>query len=264
MELKVMTWNIKGGASLGWDREIKSEVADKIINTKSDLIVLTEFVIAKGIDYLFERLKTKGYIWFQTSQSAKNGLLIAVKENLLNKTELGEFKIPKYNQNRIFASIEGCNYLKVILTLKNMKNLCIFGVRMETGESNLQEQYNYERICFDKLISPEICNLNPEDYCIVCGDFNNAYCRGDLNKKFNRNDYKDLAQINFNLNFLKDTFENYGFLMADNKEGKGISKYKNYSEDHIFVKGFTVRNCYTDCAEKLSDHKILLADIRGK
>lgn len=62
--MKIMTWNIKGEASLGWNNlyEIKRELVDKVIEQKTDVIVLTAFVIAKGIDYLFESLQNEGYI----------------------------------------------------------------------------------------------------------------------------------------------------------------------------------------------------------
>lgn len=58
--LKVVTWNIKGGAALGWNNKytIRSEAVDKILEQKADFIVLTEFVLAKGLDYLLKNLWT--------------------------------------------------------------------------------------------------------------------------------------------------------------------------------------------------------------
>lgn len=58
--MKIMTWNIKGEASLGWNNqyEIESKLVDKIKDQQADIIVLTAFVIAKGLDYLFERFES--------------------------------------------------------------------------------------------------------------------------------------------------------------------------------------------------------------
>ena len=77
-ELKIMAWNIKGGASLGWEnsqQKIKKDIVNKIIHLEVDIIVLTEFIITIGVDYLFEKLQEKGYIWFQTNRTGKNGVL---------------------------------------------------------------------------------------------------------------------------------------------------------------------------------------------
>lgn len=62
MKSKIMTWNIQGVASLVWNNQykIRKDVVDKIICPKSkvdieaDIIVLTEYVIAQEIDYLFD------------------------------------------------------------------------------------------------------------------------------------------------------------------------------------------------------------------
>lgn len=97
---------------------------------------------------------------------------------------------------------------------------------------------------------------------IVCGDFNNAQCHGNLNQKFNRKDYEGCAQINYNLNIIKDEFNQRGFIMADcTKSGKEIQTWGNIPEDHIFIRGrgFSVSECKAVKVDRLLDHDILFA-----
>lgn len=269
-ELKVMSWNIKGGASLGWNnsRIIKKEVVDKIIEQQAHIVVLTEFVVIEGIDYLFRRLKQEGYIWFLKCESGKNGILIAVKKVVVDanrlKKEVNEaYKV--YDKKLVLSSDDGCNILRVDLPLNGCENstLTVIGCRMETGGKD-QEQYDSERKCLDEILIPMI--NTSKDLCIVCGDFNNARCMGNLSKKYNLDDYKingePLAQVNYNLNIIKDTFEDLGFEMMDIEDGKPIFTHKGYlAEDHIFTRGFTKKSCSASSADGLSDHDIIAAEI---
>ena len=180
--LKVVTWNIKGGAALGWNNKykIKSEAVAKILEQKADFIILTEFVLANGLDYLFEKLMDNEYIWFTTSCTGKNGILIALKRNLVDDKNLIE---QVYHNNIITSEFNGCNVLQVTFPLKNSKTLSVIGCRIETGnESNLQDQYDFERQCFDEVLIPKIRELSKSDICILCGDFNNAKHYGDFKK----------------------------------------------------------------------------------
>lgn len=266
MRLKIMTWNIQGAASLVWNNQykIKKDVVDKIICPKpkedieADIIVLTEYVIAQGIDYLLDKFQEKGYIWMQQSRTGENGILIAIKAELVNQTLL---KDGIYKSNIIQSNIQDCNLLKIIFPLKNNKNICILGCRLVTGEKEWKQNYDEERKAFDEILLKYVNDMEQQELCIICGDFNNARCLGNLNQKYNREDYKDKAQINYNLNYIKDTFDGLGYQMADCKEGKPIPTYKGYiPDDHIFVKGLSIENCDTVEAENLSAHDILIAE----
>lgn len=262
MQYKVLTWNVKGKSSFGWDDRyiISSRLVDKFIEQKADIVVLTEFVVAKGIDYLFERLQNEGYIWFTTTRSGKNGILIAIKEgNLSNDGLVNNL----YKSNTISSSIEECNILQVSLPLKCGKIIDVTGCRMETGGfKTLREQYDSERSIFDGVLLPAIKG-RVSDFQIVCGDFNNARCLGDLNKPYCNEEYNDMAQINYNLNIIKDSFGIEGFVMADmNKDGSAIPTHKGFlPEDHIFVRGFTCEACNVLPSGGLSDHDIVIAKI---
>ncbi|MDR5659877.1 hypothetical protein RH915_10285 [Serpentinicella sp. ANB-PHB4] len=262
MELKIMTWNIKGAASLGWNNQYKidSLMVDKIIKQDADIIVLTEFVIAKGLDYLFERFQNEGYIWFISNRSGKNGILIGIKKDLIKADDLVN---EVYNSNTISSVVEGCNILRVAIPLQCGINLCIIGCRMETGGAgNLQAQYDSASNNFDNILLPMISSLEKDHIYIVCGDFNNARCCGNLNEKFNPRNYNGKAQINYNLNIIKDKFERIGFKMTNvGKTGESIPTHNGYvPDDHIFVHGLEPKKSDTTAVDKLSDHDILVAE----
>ena len=281
-DLKIMTWNIKGEASLEWNNryEIKSKLVDKIIEQQADVIVLTAFVIAKGVEYLFDRLQNEEYIWFQQSCSGKNGVFIAIRKILVNDKEFINYV---YNTNLISSHTKGCNILVVTLPLKCKKKISIVGCRMETGhKEDLREQYDFQKECFDELLIPEINKAQDSDVCILCGDFNNAKHYGELGKSFEEvktqymkrewNETKrqyegpflPVAQYNYNLHRIKDSLSIIGFQLCENKNDWTFQdKYENkIHEDHIFVKGLTYKSSDIIKEKNLSDHNILWAEVK--
>ncbi len=281
-ELKIMAWNIKGGASLGWEnsqQKIKKDIVNKIIHLEADIIVLTEFIITIGVDYLFEKLQEKGYIWFQTNRTGKNGVLIAINKELVDYNE--KLKEQVWYDDIVSSQFEGCNILKVTLPLKCGKELSVIGCRMETGvnrmskkekepmsdsekELLLRMQYDSERNNFDNILIPMIQPLKKGQLYIVCGDFNNARCLGKLNEKFNSQNYNGKSQCNYNLNIIKDTFDGIGFTMVDvDENGNAIPTHKGYyPDDHIFVYGLQFMSYGTVSSDDLSDHDILWSEVK--
>lgn len=262
MNLRIMTWNIKGESSLVWNNQyvIRKEAVDKIIEQKADVIVLTAFVVAQGIDNLYDKFEKSGFVWFQYSRTGKNGILIAIKRDIINVRKL---ITQVYQSNIISSEIENCNILKIRFPLKSGENFCVLGCRLETGgEEELKKQYDSQRNSFYEVLMPYIRKINSDDYCIICGDFNNARCLGDLNKKYDSRNYNGKAQINYNLNIIKDEFDSLGFVMADCNNGAPIPTHKKYiPDDHIFIKGFCVTKCEPVSVGELSDHDILIADV---
>ena len=260
--MKIIEWNIKGAASLGWNNEyeIKKDIVAKIIEQKADIIVLTEFVAAKRLDNLFDCLKTNGYIWFLKCETGENGILISVKEEMVDKKKL---KNDIYNKKAVSSIDNGCNILRVDLPLKCGSMLTVIGCRMKTNISkqSLQEQYDSERKCFDEILIPMIDKS--EGLYIICGDFNNARCLGKLNKKYKKEDYIGKAQCNYNLNIIKDKFEYLRFVMVDvGENGEAIPTHSGYiPDDHIFVRGFNKNTCSVIPVGGLSDHDIIMATV---
>ena len=235
MELKVMTWNIQGAAVLSWNKsyEIKKELV----------------------------LEDNDYIWFMTNRTGKNGILIFIKKHLVDKKKLVH---SLYQGNTILSNTDDCNILRVTLPVFQNKTLTLMGVRMETGTTeaskvSLKAQYDAERKALDQVLFPKI--EPPNDMYIVCGDFNNARCLGDLTKRFNLEDYQGYAQSGYNLNIIKDAFDGIGFTMADiGDTNRGIPSWRGYIP--IFVRGFeNIKQCERESADSLSDHDIIWAKL---
>jgi endonuclease/exonuclease/phosphatase family metal-dependent hydrolase len=98
---------------------------------------------------------------------------------------------------------------------------------------------------------------------VVCGDFNNARCLGKLSDKFDFKDYVGKAQCNYNLNIIKDSFDDLQFEMADiGREEQGIPTHYGYiPDDHIFIRGLNIVECKAISACELSDHDIICATV---
>ena len=274
--IKVMTWNIHGAANPGWERKIKVEKVDLIMAQNADIFVLTEFVVMAGIDYLFQQMKEKGYIWFYNSETGKNGILIAVKEKIirdlsgLSNSEKKDWIEKKkdltgsiYKDKLVVSSAElgykGCNLLRVKIPIKDKFSLSVVGFRMDVEIQKTDEErwkeYRKRKEYFEKLLpffQNEVKNMNENDLYILCGDFNNAQCREKLigNYDENNNVYKTKSydQQEYNLNYIKQKLNNQGFYLADinmekennNKANSfGYATWNKIPDDHIFYHGFT-------------------------
>lgn len=279
--LKILGWNIRGAANYGWyldgeDSEktvLKKEIVEKILDQEAHIIVLTEFVVLKGIDNLFEQLINNNYIWFFKHESGSNGIFIAIKKDIVNTGLLEE---RKYNNELLFSSEKSCNLLVVKVPLIDNTTLGIMGVRMKTGGVRpLKLQYDRSRDCLDNEIRPMLKTTMSERY-IVVGDFNNARCHKNLNLDWGKKEdreilekfYENLAQINYNLNIIKYIFEKEDGLILIDKEENGEPihthhiKNCSFAEDHIFFRGaYENAVCYAEPANDLSDHDMIVAEV---
>lgn len=262
-ELNIMTWNIRRSASLGWDSSytLSPKLIEEIFRTDADVMVLTEFVAAPGLDDLLGALRQKGYLWLSANASGKNGILMAVRRELVNAQQL---KQNIYSSSALFSTLNGCNLLRAELPLQSGALLTVLGCRMETGAAqNLTAQYNEQRRCFDRILLPAVLPARTHRLFIVCGDFNNARCLASLQRPFDPNDYLGRAQCNYNLNLIKDAFYARGFHMADQTDaGQPIATHTKgtmaFPLDHIFVRGLTPVHCGVR-PSACSDHAILWA-----
>lgn len=276
IQFKIMTWNFHGAANLSWDnggKEISEGHIKKIIEVEPTIFVLTEFAVTYGIEHLFNELKVnelkeKEYIWFFSGCTSKNGIFIGIKKCIINDEN---FVDDTFNEKGLLScGFKGCNILQVKVPLICGRDLYITGCRMESGPKS-KEHYNNNRKYFYTKLIPTVYGTETNELHILCGDFNNARCLGDLNKPFNRKDYlekngEEKLQINYNLNIIKDTLDGMGFTMADNNEGEPIPTWKGYvPDDHIFLRGFERIECSKTKVERsLSDHDILWAKVKVK
>ncbi len=259
--MRIAEWNIKGEASYGWNNNfiIERDVVNSIISCETDIFILTAFVLAKGTDYLFEKLEEKGYIWFYGCESGENGIFIGIKKKIVY--DLKSFTQKIYKDKPIMYSNENCNVLKIVFPFSKNQNISVIGCRMKTGTIKpLKKQYDSERVAFIKELLPVA--IQDEEICVVGGDFNNARCLGDLNLPFDRNKYVGKAQENYNINYIKDMFEIHQFVMADNVNGKPVPTHKGYyPDDHVFLRGFSKVNFInTISAGGLSDHDMMVVE----
>lgn len=252
--------------------------------------------IKKQVVDIFERLKNAPAVIEQKCQDASKSLDVIVLTEVCNAQREIIQKFDEYewivsnNGNRtnrysvvigvkksflscileatLDKSTDDIDLLGVCFKSKNGKTICVVGCRMTTGLPDRKKQYDSEREIFDNQLLPFICNSMDSDVCIVAGDFNNAYCRGDLNEKFNPKDYEGKAQINYNLNIIKDKFvDDLGFKMLDIGDGYGKPTWSEYEygekyipDDHIFVRGLASEDRVgTIPTDKLSDHDALIA-----
>lgn len=264
MALKIIEWNIKGSAALPWKNgyKIPSEVVRKIMAQDADIIVLSEFCVSSGWDYFQEQLMGK-YIWFMNYSTGKNGLLICVKSQLVDLEVLNN---TIYDGNSVFVNHKGCNILQITLPLHGGKTITVLGCRVEVDICHpgvSQEDYDARRRAFHDCLIPAVKQRLSSDIYVVCGDFNNAYCRGDLRRKFDPEKYKELPQCNYNLNIIKDTFDSMGFIMTDvDESGNSVPTFQGYvPNDHIFVRGLKTRSCKVVPTGDLSDHDMILAEV---
>lgn len=169
MKLTAIEWNIHGGAAFSWNNgyEIKKWVVDEIMKDKSDIIILTEFVIANGWDYFQGRLENY-YQWFISTSTGTNGILIAIKNReKFDVSDISAFINGTINTNEILDGVHLPDFYEVKIKV-NSDPLSIIGTRTRKdikkiyGKNYTKEQFS----ALDKYLS----NINHDFICM--GDFN--------------------------------------------------------------------------------------------
>lgn len=260
-ELKLCTWNLGLGAAITWcsKKELKREAVDKLMKQAADIIVLTEYAVCKGCDYLHEQAMDNGYIWKEYNITGSNGIFILIKRDLVKDAEK---EAKKLWDNKGFALNPNINMLEWTIKLKNGKKLCILGLRMTVElDGNLEDQYNKLGEDLKDVLIKRVKELKAaNDIVIVAGDFNNARYLDS---------YEDYAQENYNWQIIKNAFEGIGFNMLDlDKNDKHvITKIDNGPDspiDHIFARGLEKADSEAVHTEAVSgfDHKILAVNAK--
>lgn len=143
MNLKVIEWNIHGAASMGWNNNytIQEFVVNRIIDAdeKADIIILVEFVVAKGWDYLQSKFEENNYIWFMTYISSQNGILIAIKKHIegLNLEEIKKCEGDKISTTMNTGIAEKPDFIQVELKVEEKQPIFIIGtrIRVDSGKN---------------------------------------------------------------------------------------------------------------------------------
>lgn len=132
--LDIFVWNLHGAASWENNYSLKPLVVDKIFSKKSDIICLTEVVLAEGFDYLLKTAHNQGYVNFHNLQSAANGILIFVKKDLIK--DFTSFRNRLYHESMIKMEIDteksAPNFLQLRLPLNGFdEDVYFIGCRVQ-------------------------------------------------------------------------------------------------------------------------------------
>lgn len=169
-EMNFYEWNIGMAATIpsnqgygfnGW-------IIDEIIKDEPDCIVLTEFVVSRGIDYAISKLEEKGYHWFISSSTKSNGILIALKKREFDFSDTFCYtgSTDTVITNDMLLGIDLPNFYEIRIK-SNGKLLSIIGVRVRKGLTN--EKTNFTKNQFTTLDN-YLSNLTHDVICL--GDFN--------------------------------------------------------------------------------------------
>lgn len=165
--MKIYQWNIGMAAAIPSSHScvLQKWVIDELINEKPDCIVLTEFVIAKGIDYYLDQLEIKGYHWFISSSTKANGILIALnKESFLFDNTFNYHTESVITGNQVLTGTDIPDFYEIRVTYNN-KPLSIIGVRIKTSFSNNKTHKQNQFKALDMYLA----TLTHDVICI--GDF---------------------------------------------------------------------------------------------
>ena len=166
--MRIYEWNIGMAATIPSNNgyNLKSWVIEEIIKGQPDIIVLTEFVVSRGIDYYFEVLEKNHYHWFISSSTKQNGILIALKESAFGFNDTFNYKISSIKNSEILQCNLPPDFYELQVEYSGRK-LSIIGVRIRKDLS--KNKSDYLGLKFEAL-DTYLSSLNRDVICI--GDFN--------------------------------------------------------------------------------------------
>lgn len=177
MNLSILEWNIHGAATLPWNKsyEIKPWIVDTITSKYNgeypDIIILTEFIVAKGFDYLQKRLEDMNYNWFISASTGSNGILIAIK-NIISNVSFD--KILKYENSTINTSDvlyhhTSPDFYEIVIDIDNIPT-SIIGIRIKKDIHNSNPGYTQTQF---HILDSYLTYLSGKKHNVICvGDFN--------------------------------------------------------------------------------------------
>ena len=179
--MKIYEWNIGMAAAIPSNNHflLNKWVIDEVIREEPDCIVLTEFVIAKGIDYYLDQLEERGYHWFISNSTKENGILIALKKESFSFNNTFDYSIDSVlNGNQVLIGTDIPDLYEIRVTYHNIP-LSIIGVRIKVPLRNNGIPYKQNQF---KALDSYLSTLTHDVICI--GDFN-AYWSNTWNTQQN-------------------------------------------------------------------------------
>lgn len=174
--MKIFEWNMHGAASFPSysNYSIPQWAVDEILIGEPDCIVLTEFVISKGWDYLQEKLKDK-YHWFISATTGKNGLLIALRKNdFYDFSSIFKFQDYTINNNEVLRGRVLPDFYEIRVKIRN-EEISIIGVRMRKDILKSDPHYTISQFI---ALDDYLASLKHKVICI--GDFNAHWKMGRI------------------------------------------------------------------------------------
>jgi|LSQX01.3.fsa_nt_gb exonuclease III len=228
--LRIIEWNINGRSGY-MQYTIPKFIIDEIMihNPEADIVVLTEFVMASGWDYIREVLEKKYHLFTSPYISGQNGVLIAIRKN----KEGLEADSAIVSSDLNTAQIEKPNYLQVSVLFNN-KPITIIGtrIRVETSNDTTEEQkksFKYEQF---KALDNHLSSMH-DKYVICTGDFN-AYWKNSKGCI-----WKELS--NYTLPKASKTFELFTAWDPNKRQFSYVLPDKSLCTfDHILARGIKV------------------------
>ena len=268
--MRIYEWNIGMAATIPSNHgyNLKSCVIEEIIKGQPDVIVLTEFVVSRGIDYYFEVLEKNNYHWFISSSTKKNGILIALKESTFGFDDTFNYKIDSINNSEILKCNSTPDFYEIQVKYREQK-LSIIGVRIRKDLSN--NNLNYSKLQFQALDN-YLSSLNHDVICI--GDFN-VYWGQRWNNKTENDKLPKTAAKDYSL-CTPPYPEEYSYVMPNViPDGKKVqldhlvtnlkNKYIKAKYDWSFMNTLRYKNgIQAESKKKISglpDHAILKVEI---
>lgn len=272
--MRVLEWNIHGAQGYG-NYCIPEFVADEIMQKEGlpDIIVLTEFVMGCGWDYLRGVLSKRYSLFCSPYVSKQNGVLIALRNDVFNL----DSAVVTTGLNT--SETEKPNFLQVTLKHNDIP-FTVIGTRIRVArdqELNIKLKKNQFKALDDHLSSMR------EEHVICIGDFNVYWSNKDgsiWNKKENYTLPKTSESFelhtpkwNYEKNHFSYVLENNSLVSFDHVITRGIKiTPASMQYDWSFIN--KENGYYKSCNDKvltpsdyksdligLPDHAILVADF---
>ncbi len=171
--MEIREWNIGMAATIPSNGGyiLSSWIIDKITEKNPDCIVLTEFVVSKGIEYFFRVLEEKEYYWFISSSTKQNGILIALKKKTYDFIETMDYGKSNVNTNEILSGNNQPDYYEITVGWEG-KPLTIIGTRIRVDLDSEESSFKQDQF---KALDDRLSSIKNNVICV--GDFN-AYWPG--------------------------------------------------------------------------------------
>ena len=172
--MKIYEWNIGMAATIPSNQgyNLNGWIIDEIIKDDPECIVLTEFVVSRGVEYFFEKLEKNNYHWFISSSTKMNGILIALKETTFDFGDTFNYmSTSTINCNEVLTGNNLPDFYEVQVKWERQL-LSIIGIRIKIDISGKKLSLKTNQF---KALDNYLSKITHNVICV--GDFN-AYWAG--------------------------------------------------------------------------------------